>query len=110
MNIPINCPCCNAPLLNSFVDFGKISIIRKQCHQINHNFKLVCSGDKIASIHIEIDPNTSKLVTWNFLSQSITLSNTRKNIVNRNAIPWFEPDLSDYKALINKLRTYICFM
>jgi len=57
-----------------------------------------------------INSKDGTTVTWNFITETIVLHNPRKGLINNDSIPWFEPDLSDYRALIKKLKIYVTFL
>ena len=111
------CPCCGDILLISYIDIlGKSEkdLLRKQCYKIDHKFHCIYDSDEtiLFTIGLEIDPSNGLSTSWNFNTKKINIYNPRKNFNSPlyNAIPWFEPDFSDYKKLLNKLKTYVIYI
>lgn len=53
-------------------------------------------------------------VSWDFVAKTVrvghgTIDEMIKNNRDPEHLPYFEPDLSDFKQLIDKLKTYILF-
>jgi hypothetical protein len=113
-----NCPKCHKPLLNTpFKLKCGSEFWRKDCtNYIDHWFTSVTSADDddtLTGIGIVIDMKTQLRATWNLIDKHIIIHNNmnyRQSLENGVKIPYFEPDLSNYKKIINKLKTYAVFL
>lgn len=110
MKMPINCPCCGAPLLNEFRSTLVKEYLRKSCgSRLDHRF--ACTSydepyDVMYSMGIEIDTENMIRVNWMFDIKQMFVC---KGEDDTHSLPYFEPDLSDYRKLVAKLRTYVMF-
>lgn len=113
MNIPINCPICNDPLLNKYDELSKIfssrktsSFLEKSCSKrINHSYVLSLNQDAELFI-LEISFILGNFC-WNF-ERKISYfwgGSGEKKIY----FPWFEPEIIDAKKFMNKLRAIVVF-
>jgi hypothetical protein len=109
------CPFCNSPLLNedTSIKFVK-NLWRKSClFKLDHKFIEICkqSDDKVYLIQIKIENNLTAY--WFFDSKKVAVVDCNISLLpQRNKlkeIPWFEPDLSDYKHLVLKIKKYLLF-
>jgi len=106
MQIPINCPICNDPLLNTYV----LEQCIKSCtNKLNHKFS--CSlYNEIWQIKLQYD--SDNIIVWFPVLKEITLCkgnwNTHK-LGKNESIPYFEPDFSNFKALVIKIKMLILF-
>lgn len=108
MKLPINCPKCNRALLNEEIISIGIKGWYKKCISVNHQFAYsITDHDEIISMSVVIYMNSLVMVTWNFPIETIMVTNNTN--ANRFYIPFFEPDLSNYNKLIDKLKKYIVF-
>lgn len=111
MQVPINCPICNDPLLNTY----KGSELIKSCtNKLNHKYS--CTLLDVFQVELRLQYDTilqRNLVWYNGINEidfyignfnKISLSSIKENI-----IPWFEPDFSDYMSLVNKIKMLIIF-
>jgi hypothetical protein len=106
MNMPINCPLCNYPLLNTFKENSdKLYTIMKVCEKrIDHTY--TCFSDpngNVAIIKLRIHCGT---FYWDVRRQTtwIYSQNNTKTI-----LPWFEPNFENRLKFYNKLKTYTVF-
>lgn len=108
MKMPSVCPICNSNMINEFiVGKDRKESLRKLCslrlsHQliftsVNNDYDLV---DSLIFINVEF------LV--NFISGNSILI---KNYVHKKTIviPYFEPDFSNIKKMLNKIKLYSTF-
>ena len=86
----------------------------KHCSlKIDHKISFILSKDSetVKSLSLSLDINRKTQVSWMFDTKEIWIidvsPDTEKGIVT---IPWFDPDFSDYKKLINKIKTYVLFV
>lgn len=113
MQIPIKCPICNGVLLNEDRNIGyDISFIMKSCDKtLYHKIyieSLSANHDKVYAIRLHISKNL--IVNWFPEINSLRVySYDANNTRNSYKIPYFEPNFSNYKKLINKIKTYILF-
>lgn len=106
MNVPTKCPVCGDPLLNSFGIAPEGKSLWKSCNKrLNHNIEFFLQS--------EVDNRVGRFtIILGKLRVSWWLSEQRLQIIKDGKVedlPFFEPDLSDYGKLINKLRTYLTF-
>jgi hypothetical protein len=105
------CPFCNDVMLNR--EMTTEHTLKSCKKHPNHRIDAVSDDttNEIYAISILINNNPTIWATWHFLDQEIRIHNYSKTIskILGDALPWFEPDLSDYCKLINKIRTYILF-
>lgn len=110
MIIPINCPYCNDHLLNTFnIHISKYDNLLKSCSKrINHTYScLYDHNDDIIYVCFIID---WKRFTWDYKSKQLIVDNAFKNTDKKSIIiPWFDPDFSNKKVIINKLKTCLTF-
>ena len=125
MIIPSRCPKCGDILVYDFTFSNKP--IKKCQKNANHIFRAVLNSEyNLIIMHyreftiIESKAKEKFDITWNFVEQRIfigpymsisgrtiinTISQNNKTII----IPWFDPDLSDFSKLLNKIKTYLLF-
>ncbi len=127
MIIPSKCPICGDILVNDF--FPAIAKSTKACDKrLNHIFKLVIDENYNLLVMSYTDLKNSKKskfsVSWNFVERRIfigpsilikgrtvgpTTMTPGWEYQSTTKLPWFEPDLSDFPKLLNKIKTYMCF-
>lgn len=64
------------------------------------------NDDEVRRITLKVKDGL--LVSWNLKDELCWLSKTM-DLELRQYLPYFEPDLSDYQKLINKVKIYILF-
>lgn len=108
--IPIKCPKCKKPLINSFCFINKNreeAIYKYCCSNIDHNFSCIINPDEtINTITLSIN-NYGIFVVFKFFSKTITIT---KDKIHYLELPWFEPNIYDYKNLVKKLKTYVVLL
>jgi len=116
MKIITHCPKCGDALLNEEVpDLSHSGVWTKKCtKRLGHKFSMFynINDGEVNSICIQI---TNKVdATWCFRNNLLSVSNRglplRRLLESMQFIPYFEPDLSDYKKLVSKIKTYILFL
>jgi hypothetical protein len=116
MKIPTHCPKCGDVLLNEEVPaISSSGVWRKMCSKrLNHKFAVFynINESEVSSLCIQITNKVEAL--WDFRNKLISISKKKKTIKellgSTQFIPYFEPDLSDYKKLVSKMKTYILFL
>lgn len=123
MKVPINCPVCGDPFVNHDNNTpeyrGKIS--NKTCsRRLNHVLELSYdhNTDEVLSAHLTYDRTNMNYVVWFFDVHHVWVSK-RVWIPKGNGfyegeaknlqLPWFEPDFSNLKKLVQKIKTYVLF-
>lgn len=113
MKTPINCPICGDPLLNIFPPaegIGQPEQITKHCsRRVTHNLAMICDGDDVLSVSIGINSTNQLQARWLFNLKEVWIWEGQSSMPPDLRIPWFEPDFSDYKKLLNKIKTYVVF-
>lgn len=72
-------------------------------------------GDEVTSLTININPKTNLQATWTFGPREFCVwtGNIARTgtyaIATWKYLPYFDPDLSDYQKLVNKVKTYLVF-
>jgi len=113
MKMPSHCPFCKAPMLNTYTPFlnTNASNLVKTCNKnITHKISftsLLRDHDEVNRITIPWGPYCA--FKWAFYAEdNYKLLFSHK--FGNTKLPFFEPDLSNYKKLINKLNTYLVFL
>ena len=127
MKVPQNCPYCGDAMLTNYVDVTVNTILSQVCSlRLDHVIKIRSTCDDktpnklVDSLVIRIDmDNTFKPFTWaiwNFKEQTLVIAKSsytffqsKDSFKDALSIPFFDPDLSKYPKLVDKLRTYIVF-
>lgn len=104
-----NCPVCGDALLNQ--DHGILTYQSCKTHTTHQLQMITGSNDEVQKLSILVGFEPTIWATWHLLSQEIRVHNYNKTIskIIGDPLPWFEPDLSDYNKLVDKIRTYILF-
>ncbi len=122
MKMPIKCPVCNKTMLTIFTKLklaNSVSpVCQKTCNHNNYDISLYSLEDDWEGIicHASIlyknttFGNGTILAIWDFsiLKMSLLIEENEER-AKRLSLPWFEPDLSNPKKLLNKIKTYIVF-
>ena len=120
MKVPNKCPCCDEPLLNEYYELGaeKTSYLRQTCQsKIDHHiiFQSIQGKDnEVAKVIIYIKQSAPTVrAIWDLQRLQLTIVKNGQEIDSSfqkyTEIPFFEPDLSDYSKLLDKLKTYLIF-
>jgi hypothetical protein len=106
--MPSKCPICNKPMMNSYkllVD-GTEQLILK-CNGISHMIRFYSSThdhDEVTWVSLLAN---NKVIDWEPSIKRLGVSDVKDE--NEIVIPYFEPDFSDYKKLLSKIKTYLVF-
>ena len=108
MKAPTKCPVCGDPMLNVFPPAEELSDrVHKHCDKrLNHAIVITCNGNEVEALTIELNKNTQLEAVWYFYVKELWITDKDKPVIT---LPWFEPNLSDYKKLVNKIKTYLVF-
>lgn len=113
-----NCPKCGDPLLH--VDLSHDIFWGKKCHKyLDHKFSILVTDNDVVSMEIKTDTNLN--IVWSFLHKYFYILSPKdirlslreiklsSSYDNYKKLPWFEPDISDYNSLLDKVKKYITF-
>lgn len=116
----INCPKCNAPLLNGVLSLRNGAEAWKQVcdKKIDHSFiYLTKEGkeDDIISMGMTLDHLKVLKVFFDFKRYKIFVHKGDSLIIpfpgpGLVEIPWFEPNIDEYDKLSDKIKKYILFV
>jgi hypothetical protein len=118
MKIPTKCPCCHDPLLSSYQESrsgpGKW---KKTCaNKLSHKFTCMHDDNSEELILIGVELSSKVYATWWLDGQKLVISSVVPPLTSIYSsresyiwLPYFEPDISNYKKLIDKLKTYLVF-
>ncbi|HEY5268308.1 MAG TPA: hypothetical protein VII94_04195 [Candidatus Saccharimonadales bacterium] len=103
MKIPVKCPICGDVMMTRFE-----RIMYKICStHINHGIQFISNDDCFTVRQVILRVSTSPFIyaKWIFNAEIIRIET--EGTLNNIILPWFEPDLSNYKKLLEKIKTYI---
>jgi hypothetical protein len=117
MQLPDKCPICQGVML---IEFNGARVIIKSCRKnITHSIVFVAeeATNEVMELELLIGTNPEIIAEWVLLQEeSLTivlsppaLRESDKPKPKRIALPFFQPDFTDYHKLINKLKTYLVF-
>jgi hypothetical protein len=113
MKVPATCPVCYQPMTNEFVTQKRTEILIKKCHQINHHIKYEINLEHNIVCFCEIIIGNKSFVWYPELKFIGKLQHQKIMVYQEGAgllkLPYFEPEFSNYPALLNKLKTYMVF-
>lgn len=111
MKAPINCPLCGDPLINDQKPIQ--NVYTKECRRrLSHILEIDYDGetDEVVNVILTYDRTNKSQVFWFYRFKEVTVvSNANDDGGNDLRLPWFEPDLSNLKKLIQKIKIYILF-
>ena len=112
MIAPINCPKCDGPLLNVFEDKKRVEYLIKECKNVSHVFWCKVYFDTVIGLTISL--NGKMRAEWIFNDQPSLrvyhvddMAKDGSYLLDCVNLPWFEPDITNIKALVKKLNKYI---
>lgn len=107
MKVPINCPLCGDPLINDERPIQ--NVCTKECRRrLSHILEIDydTETDEVVNIVLTYDRTTKSQVFWFYRSEEVTAASAASKDLQ---LPWFEPDLSDLRKLVQKIKIYILF-
>ena len=111
MKAPKHCPVCGDAMLNSFPpaeDFD--NRVTKYCTtRLNHKITMIVEGEEISQMSIDLGNGLEAIFLFlmnKIWVQSCSYVKEKRDFV---ILPFFEPDLTDYKKLVDKIKTYLVF-
>ena len=102
MRLPIMCPICNNVLVTDFIDGGT----EKHCYtRLGHQLLLLANNaDEVWFIRFVMK---GFHIEFNSVSKTINITTIERGGIT---LPYyFDPDLTNPKELIQKIKTYIAF-
>lgn len=115
MNIPASCPICNALLQDYKDDILADHETVKRCFDEKHHISFLIINKELNQVSISFDIEAGQDAVWFNLNTALpifAIVKTNAQGVGRfshQLLPYFEPDLSDYPKLINKIKIYLLF-
>jgi hypothetical protein len=111
MKMPEVCPFCKGTLLNEYIDpMAGSTYIRKICDKnITHNITFVSFNNQHDLVSYFYINYKSSRFEWSYKSKELCFYYPFILSKKETLLPWFEPDLSNYNKLINKVKTYLTF-
>lgn len=114
MKMPIRCPICNGVMLTEhYTLLNEKENYRKSCTQINHDIYYISLPDRDEVEHFGIYVSKQVSVYWfpNLSTSQIVMVTKGKDKKADKSLylPYFEPDFSNYKKLVEKIKTYLVF-
>jgi hypothetical protein len=108
MKAPKDCPVCGDPMLNIFHPAEDLSDrVSKHCDKkLSHMLYMACSGDEVESLIIGLDRKNKLQAAWYFNINELWILDDEKAVIE---LPFFQPQLSDYHKLVDKVKTYLVF-
>jgi len=111
MKAPINCPVCGDPMLNTFPPAEDLNNrVTKSCtRRLDHKITILADGDEVSQMSIDLGNGLEAIFL--LLMGKIWVQPTKASKKDKNFVilPMFEPDLSNYKKLVDKVKTYLVF-
>ncbi len=108
MKVPIKCPFCGDPMLNIFPPAeDHHNKVTKYCNRrIDHSVTVLVEDEEVSQMAIDIGNGLQAV--WLFILKAVWIQGTKKDqqVV---ILPFFEPDVSNYKRLVEKVKTYLVF-
>jgi hypothetical protein len=105
-----NCPFCGDPMINNFPPAEDMSCyVTKYCNRrVDHNVKLIVDMDDDKVTQMGIDLGNGYEAIFLFSLKAIWIQGIKKD-KSMMVLPFFEPDLSNYRRLVDKVKTYLVF-
>jgi len=101
------CPVCNAVMLTEFGSQFNPCTIKRCVRSPSHNIETFSADiyDEIYKIRILVKNETAIWAVWDFTAKQLEVGNA----VLSQMLPWFEPDITNYRKLTDKIMTYLIF-
>lgn len=113
MKMPIRCPICDGIMAIEFMNERRGGMYSKSCVKVSHNIYYISIKDTEEVGHIGIHFDEKISVHWfpNQSDGSQALQIIKHGFGSQDSLylPYFEPDFSNYKKLVEKIKTYLVF-
>jgi hypothetical protein len=112
MKCPKKCPACGGNFMFEFSGINDKYLYATCALHTSHkiSFMMLVGDDEIIHMCITINMEKQVKVVFHFKTNLIEFGKGPSNKFISNAtgsLPWFDPDLSDYAKLVDKLKTYV---
>ncbi len=121
MNLPVNCPTCGRVLLTEYSKHVGSETILKTCYSVDHYIKFAAHEESNIVYEIIVRMSSSyptKYVKWLLGAKMVRVEYQKarepgipslppKTVTTY--LPWWEPDLTNYAKLVEKVKTYLLF-
>ena len=112
MKAPSYCPFCKFPLVNSEKRTGRYSskwnkaCFKNLSHKISIQYNFDNDDVENIQIHFFNLLSSNFIADWSMINKTLFIE-IKSGKLN---IPYFEPDLTDYKKLGSKIQKYLVFL
>jgi hypothetical protein len=110
------CPVCKESLLNTSMRIkSSRDVWLKMCmRRLGHTMTCTTQAgndDELSTLSFVLNADKQLKVTWFFEDRTLFIHKGNVSQAKRLGymIPFFEPDLSNYKKMMDKVKTYIIF-
>lgn len=104
--MPIRCPICNGVLLSTI--YNQEGGLKKSCRSHSHLLELYDRADDQLLIEVFLSPLSDfpgQCFQWAMEIKGLWIIDAK----TKTALTFFTPNFSNYRKLIEKLKTYILF-
>ena len=111
MKAPTHCPVCGDAMLNTFPPAEDLNDrVTKSCtRRLDHKITMIVDGNEVSQMGVDLGNGQEGIWLFTLNALWIQAAISSKNPKNTVVLPFFEPDLSDYKKLVEKVKTYLVF-
>lgn len=86
-----------------------VNSVTKYCERrVDHRIVMYVLDDNVNCVTISLDNKNKLKATWLLEAKGLSVWTEGPDSVKTH-LPYFEPDLSNYKKLVNKIKTYLVF-
>jgi hypothetical protein len=106
---PITCPVCGDIMLTKYEGLND-KIMTKGCSQrLDHYMQLFSFADtnEVYGARIRISTKPLRYATWNFQFEDLSI--VSDSSLTWHKLPYFYPNLTNYSALVSKIKIFILF-
>lgn len=105
--MPTHCPFCNDPLMSEYTGKHEQHMHKMCARRPNHNILFRANNPEHNTVHyLSTRIRVDLKAFWYPDEQNLLIDSPKLPALK---LPYFEPDLSDYSKLIDKLKTYLLF-
>jgi hypothetical protein len=106
---PITCPVCGDIMLTKYEGQADRIMTKKCSLRLDHYIQVfsLAETNEVYGARIRISTEPLQYATWSFAFKGLSIISD--NSLSWCKLPYFYPDLTNYSALIYKIKTYILF-